>query len=106
LKKNGVIENTIILFILSDNGGAHNNQSSTGFLKDWKGNKFEGGNRVPFVVSWPAQLNKNSDFNGLVSSLDIFRTSLVAANIHEEGLSLDGVNLLPLFKRYRIWKAT
>lgn len=88
-------DNTLIYF-LSDNGGAHNNQSSTGPLKGWKGNKFEGGHRVPFVVSWPKMLKGNRTFNGLTSSLDIFITSLNAAKIEQpKTLQLDGVDLLP-----------
>lgn len=91
-------DNTLIYF-LSDNGGAHNNQSSTGKLKGWKGNKFEGGHRVPLVVSWPIQIMGDKTFNGLTSSLDIFTTSLRAAKIDTpETLELDGVNLLPYLK--------
>ncbi|PQJ68659.1 sulfatase-like hydrolase/transferase [Polaribacter butkevichii] len=90
----GVRDNTIIYF-LSDNGGAHNNESKTGPLKGWKGNNFEGGHRVPFVMSWPSIIKGNEKFNGLTSSLDIFATSIAAANIYEENLELDGVNLMP-----------
>ena len=97
LENKGLRENSLIFF-LSDNGGAHNNQSRTGPLKGWKGNNFEGGHRVPFVVSWPAQLDKNSTFNGLTSSLDIFKTSLAAANTNADGLKLDGANLIPYIK--------
>ncbi|WP_158839551.1 sulfatase-like hydrolase/transferase [Polaribacter sp. L3A8] len=90
----GVRDNTIIYF-LSDNGGAHNNESKTGSLKGWKGNNFEGGHRVPFLMSWPSVIKGNEKFNGLTSSLDIFVTSIAAANIYEENLELDGVNLMP-----------
>jgi arylsulfatase A-like enzyme len=95
LKELHLIDNTLIYF-LSDNGGAHNNSSENGILKGWKGNEFEGGHRVPFVVSWPAKIKPNQKFDGLTSSLDIFSTSLAAANIKKEDhLVLDGVNLLP-----------
>lgn len=88
-------ENTLIYF-LSDNGGAANNTSSGGPLKGWKGNKFEGGHRIPFIVSWPKEIEGGKNFNGLSSSLDIFTTSLAAANIKKShNLVLDGVNLLP-----------
>ncbi|MFC2127112.1 sulfatase-like hydrolase/transferase [Bacteroidota bacterium] len=94
----GKRENTLVYF-LSDNGGAHNNQSSTGVLKGWKGNKFEGGHRVPFVVSWPKMIKGNQKFEGLTSSLDIFSTSIVAANITKpKKLQLDGENLMPYLK--------
>ncbi|WP_298239005.1 sulfatase-like hydrolase/transferase [uncultured Algibacter sp.] len=98
LKDLGLAENTLIYF-LSDNGGAANNSSSGGPLKGWKGNKFEGGHRVPFVVSWPKAIKGGQTFEGLSSSLDIFTTSLAAANITKaDDLVLDGANLLPYLK--------
>lgn len=48
LKMNGLFDNTLIFF-LSDNGGAYNNQSSNFPLKGFKGNEYEGGHRVPFL---------------------------------------------------------
>ncbi|GAA4973903.1 sulfatase-like hydrolase/transferase [Algibacter aquimarinus] len=98
LETSGKRDNTLIYF-LSDNGGAHNNQSSTGPLKGWKGNKFEGGHRVPFVVSCPKMIEGDKTFDGLTSSLDIFATSLSASKIEKpETLELDGENLLPYLK--------
>jgi arylsulfatase A-like enzyme len=98
LKKTKQLDNTLIFF-LSDNGGAHTNSSSNGALKGFKGNKFEGGHRVPFLMHWPKQLKGNQKFDGLSSSLDIFSTALAAAGISkDESLSLDGVNLLPYLK--------
>lgn len=99
LKELEILNNTLIFF-LSDNGGAHNNQSSAGPLKGWKGNEFEGGHRVPFIVSWPEQIEKGWTFDGLTSSLDIFATSVAAANIEvNKKLQLDGVNLLPFLAK-------
>ena len=101
LKELKILDNTLIYFI-SDNGGAHNNSSKTGPLKGWKGNKFEGGHRVPFIVSWPDKIDTNQTFDGLTSSLDIFATSLAAANISSsKNLHLDGVNLLPFLCKER-----
>lgn len=95
LKTLGLYENTLIFF-LNDNGGAANNNSSNLPLKGWKGNEFEGGHRVPFAISWPAKLPKNKQFNGLTSSLDIFKTAISAAQLEtKENLDLDGVNLIP-----------
>ena len=98
LKQQGLLENTLIFF-LSDNGGAHNNQSSNFPLKGFKGNKYEGGQRVPFLVSWPRQITSGADFKGLASSLDIFPTALEAAGIKiNTSYGLDGVDLLPFLK--------
>lgn len=102
LKELGILDNTLIYFI-SDNGGAHTNSSKNGLLKGWKGNKFEGGHRVPFIVSWPAKIKANQKFDGLTSSLDIFSTSLAAANINKNNdLVLDGVNLLPYLTQKKL----
>jgi len=95
LKAAGVYDNTMIVF-LSDNGGAHNNQSSNLPLKGFKGNKFEGGHRIPFFVSWPKKIKANANYKGLTSSLDIYPTVLDAAGVKKPStLQLDGVSLLP-----------
>lgn len=101
LKEQGLFKNTLIFF-LSDNGGANNNQSSNLPLKGFKGNKYEGGIRVPFLMSWPAHIKTGSDFRGLSSSLDIFPTVLDAASIDlNPSYGLDGVSLLPFLSTER-----
>ena len=97
LKTSGKLDNTLIFF-LSDNGGATNNQSSNYPLKGYKGNKFEGGHRVPFFMVWNNHIQGGRHFDGLVSSLDIFRTFMDAANIKKSQNELDGVSLLPYLK--------
>ena len=95
LEEEGLTDHTLIFF-LSDNGGALSNQSSCGPLKGWKGNKFEGGHRVSFFVTWPGRIPKGKTFDGLTSALDIFMTSIRAAGIEKyEGNRLDGINLIP-----------
>ncbi len=94
LKASGDYENTLIVF-LSDNGGAHNNNSSVGPLKGWKGNQFEGGIRVPFLVTWPGHTPAGATHTGMISSLDIYATAMDAAG-SSPAAALDGVSLLPL----------
>jgi arylsulfatase A-like enzyme len=95
LEEENLLENTLIFF-LSDNGGAHNNQSSNYPLKGWKGNKYEGGFRVPFFIRWPVGFQGGKQFNGLTSALDIFATCVDAANADTIQLNpLDGKSLLP-----------
>lgn len=92
------LDNTLIFF-LSDNGGATTNQSTNGPLKGFKGNDFEGGHRVPFVLHWPGELKGNQSYEGLSSSLDIFKTAIAVAGIEEDpNWGLDGVNLIPHLK--------
>ena len=96
LKAEGLYENTL-LFFLSDNGGATTNQSSNGRLKGWKGNKFEGGHRVPFTMTWKDKFSGGGQYDGLTSSLDIMATSISAAGIKAElSWGLDGSNLIPV----------
>lgn len=96
LKRTGKFDNTLIFF-LSDNGGSTTNQSSNLPLKGFKGNKFEGGHRVPFVVVWGDRFKSDRPFTGLTSSLDIFATVVDALHIKPAELHkpIDGVSLLP-----------
>lgn len=97
LKASGKFDNTLIFF-LSDNGGATTNQASNDPLKGFKGNKFEGGHRVPYFVVWKAEISGDKRYDGLVSSLDIFATAIDAADISKTRNKLDGVSLLPYLK--------
>ncbi|OAV45906.1 hypothetical protein A3850_012625 [Lewinella sp. 4G2] len=97
LKANGVYENTLIFF-LSDNGGAHSNDSSVGPLKGWKGNQFEGGLRVPFLASWPNRLPAGNQHFGMISSLDVYATAIHAAG-GTPAPALDGSSLLTLLEK-------
>ena len=92
----GLTENTLVFFI-NDNGGARGNASSNGSLQGWKGDKFEGGIRVPFIVQWPGTLPEGVVYEQPVSSLDILPTTLAAAGGTLPG-NLDGVNLLPYLR--------
>jgi len=92
----GIRDNTLVFF-LSDNGGAAFNNSRNLPLKGWKGNKFEGGHRVPFLASWPGRIEEGATFTGLTSSLDIVPTALALALPEGSDIpaGLDGVDLLP-----------
>ncbi|MEA3461372.1 MAG: sulfatase-like hydrolase/transferase, partial [Bacteroidota bacterium] len=95
LEEEGLKENTLVFF-LSDNGGAANNLSSNLPLKGFKGNKFEGGHRTPFILSWPAEVEGGHIYDGLSSSLDIYATAISAAGLEDPpGKPLDGVDLIP-----------
>lgn len=93
LKKLGILENTMIWF-LSDNGGTPIADNSP--LAGIKGIKLEGGQRVPFVLSWAGHTHPGTVYSNMVSSLDIFPTSIAACggNLKQER-PLDGVNIMP-----------
>lgn len=96
LEAENLLDNTLIFF-LSDNGGATNNQSTNGPLKGFKGNKYEGGHRVAFFAHWPAHIPGGQRFDGLTSSLDIFATAVEVSGAQPLDKAYDGVSLLPYF---------
>jgi arylsulfatase A-like enzyme len=96
LRASGQEENTLVFFF-SDNGGPITvNGSSNDPLRGAKGDVYEGGVRVPFVVKWPAKLPASVSYNLPVSSLDVFATSLgVAGTTMPTDRKYDSVNLIP-----------
>jgi len=94
LKSEGVYENTII-FYLADNGGSKAVSAINLPLRDFKQSVYEGGLRVPFVMSWPAKL-KPSVCNEPVISFDIMPTICAALDIKlPTDRIYDGKNILP-----------
>ncbi len=110
LGKKGRRENTIVVFT-SDNGGstAENNDLKypddhcpngklTGNnlpLRGQKGSVYEGGTRVPTLLSWPAQL-KPGKFNGVAQIIDWMPTlCAVTGATPTQDLKWDGLNLWP-----------
>lgn len=93
LRRTGLERNTIVFF-LADNGGHPENRSENLPLRDYKWSVFEGGIRVPFLVSYPARFPAGREFSAPVSSLDIFTTCAAVAGVKRPE-RLDGVDLTP-----------
>ena len=94
LRSTNLFENTLIFFV-SDNGGRLPHAINFPY-RGHKGMLFEGGIRVPFLVSWPAKLTSTRRYDKPISALDIFPTCVAAAGVEtEDAEKLDGVNLLP-----------
>jgi arylsulfatase A-like enzyme len=100
LKKNGLMKNTLIIFT-SDNGGYINynggfeNISSNGPLRGQKTQVYEGGHRVPTIVSWPGKI-KRGVTDQTTHSTDWFPTFAKLAEVSTDDLQLDGADLAPL----------
>lgn len=88
--------NTLIVF-LSDNGGPTRELTSSNLpLRGGKGDLYEGGIRVPFMMQWKGTLPKSKVDDRPVISLDLFRTAAtVASDKLPQKLWGDGVNLMP-----------
>lgn len=91
--------NTLI-FYLSDNGAALARPNDLGGvnlpLRSGKGSVYDGGVRVPFVMSWPGKLPAGRTSDLVVSSMDIFATTVALAGGRvPQDRAIDGVNLMP-----------
>lgn len=95
----GQEENTLFFF-LSDNGGPMTKMGKNGSnnkpLKGQKGDTWEGGIRVPFLVQWKGKLPAGKEYTNPVISLDILPTAVAAAGgqVAPEW-KIDGVDLIP-----------
>jgi len=101
LRESGVEDNTLVVF-LSDNGGPTKElTSSNAPLRGGKGDLWEGGIRVPFIVSWKGCFSPRV-IDVPVASIDATATALKVAggfapeNLAKAEATLDGINLLPM----------
>ena len=91
----GEKDNTIIIFT-TDNGAEVFTWPDGGMtpFRGTKGTVFEGGFRVPAIISWPGHVPAGVVENGIISGLDWFPTLLAAAgNPDITTQLLKGVNL-------------
>lgn len=71
LDRLGLRENTIVLFT-SDNGPRHRGSALP--LRGGKNTTWEGGHRVPFLISWPGHIPARRTSPALVTALDLLPT--------------------------------
>jgi arylsulfatase A-like enzyme len=101
IEKQGLSENTIIVFF-SDNGGlstAEGSPTSNLPLRAGKGWLYEGGIRVPMIMSWKGNLPAGKEIHAPVISNDFFPTLLDLSGNQmtlESVSGLDGISLRPL----------
>ena len=101
LKDLDIYGKTLIVFT-SDNGGANyiELEDINKPYRGWKISFFEGGIRVPFIVSWPDEISPGQRSNNAIHHFDIFSTIASAAKTKSSNDNeLDGVNLLPYIKK-------
>lgn len=97
-------ERTIIIFT-SDNGGNMYNEvdgttpTSNAPLRGGKASMFEGGTRVPCVISWPGVVQPGSRSDVMVQSEDYYPTLLEALGLKPQpGQRFDGLSILPAMR--------
>ena len=98
LRKNRLEDNTLIIF-LSDNGGPTPQTTSRNDpLRGFKGQVYEGGVRIPFVMQWSGHIPAGKVLDKPIISLDLAPTILAAAGGKTSGAGFDGVDLMPCIK--------
>ena len=95
LEKNGIGDNTLVIFT-SDNGPWYN--GSAGGFRGRKGQTYEGGYRVPFIVHWPKGVMPDMTCTEATMNIDLFPTLLSLAGVSLPGdRIIDGKNITGLF---------
>lgn len=103
LKKLQLERNTLVIFT-SDNGGYlsyapdFRNISSNGPLRDQKGSIYEGGHRVPTIISWPGRIQP-AVTDQIAHSTDLLATIAAITGTTKNMESTDGLDLSPLLFR-------
>ena len=103
LKKDGLYENTLIMFT-SDNGPTYTGGADTRWFNSagpfgeelgrGKGYVFEGGIRVPLVASWPGKIEAGSRSDHISSFQDLLPTLCEISGTEIPG-GKDGISYLP-----------
>lgn len=101
LDKMGILENTLVVFT-SDNGGLGMDElgptpTSMLPLRKWKGHVYEGGIRVPAIVSWPGMIRSGITSDFCYSSIDYLPTICELTGINHLPDNIDGISILSVW---------
>ena len=100
LDEQGLTKNTLVVFT-SDNGPwltFGNHAGNTAGLREGKGTAWEGGQRVPCIMRWPAVVPAGTICNNIASTIDLLPTIADICKAKQPALKIDGVNILPLLR--------
>jgi arylsulfatase A len=96
IKRLGLDDNTVFIFT-SDNGAYGEegiNGGSSGLFKGFKGQTWDGGHRVPFIIRYKGMSNNNNAiYQSTISTMDIYPTVLDLAGIKYDKTSIDGLGI-------------
>lgn len=96
LKENNLLKNTVVIF-LSDNGGLIGPTDNSP-LRSGKGYPYEGGIRIPMIVSWNDVIKGNKVSDLLVTTVDLLPTICAITNSPLPKTELDGRDISPVLK--------
>ncbi len=94
LKANDLLDNTIVIFT-SDNGPwltFGNHAGNTSGLREGKGTAFDGGLKVPCIISWKGHTQPGTVCNKLLTTMDVLPTLVDLCGAKMPVKKIDGVN--------------
>jgi arylsulfatase A len=94
LEEQGLAGNTLVIFT-SDNGGPRSS-SRHGPFRGGKGTTFEGGQMVPFIISWPGVIPENKVNNEIITHMDLLPTFAGLLGVTPPIKKIDGLNIHPI----------
>jgi arylsulfatase len=102
LEKWGIADETLFIFIASDNGASGGQEIHNAGMKGHKGQPYQGGTRVPAFFRWPGGgVEGGSESAALTSQMDIMPTLLEitgAPFTDQIKQQVEGRSLVPLLK--------
>lgn len=106
LHEKGIADDTIVIFT-SDNGCSpvadyptliSKGHNPSYIYRGWKGDIWEGGHRIPFIVRWPGKIQEGTSSNALTCLVDMFATVADIAGIdYADQAGEDSISMLPLW---------
>lgn len=92
-------DDTLLFFTSSLGGDIPATGAYNGVVRGTRGEPWEGGIRVPFVVRWPRRFKGGATYVQPISTLDIFATVAAATRLSVDSTRpLDGVDLAPFLR--------
>jgi arylsulfatase len=102
LKEWGIADNTLVIYLATDNGGTAGVKIFNAGMKGDKGTPYQGGTRAPCFFRWPGGgIQGGAECDALSAHLDLFPTlaDITGAKLPDEvKKQVEGRSLLPLLK--------
>jgi len=102
LRSKELDKNTVIIY-QADNGYSSEDRAFggggyNGLYRGCKFSLFEGGIRVPSIISWPEHLPQGQVLDQMTMNVDWFPTIVELTGASKEGMEVDGKSLMPLIR--------
>ena len=113
LERHGIYQDTLIIFS-SDNGPENTwkkrierfQHDSSGIYRGGKRDIYEGGHRVPFLISWPKGIASGRRYDGPVNQVDIYATlaEIVGDRVGQHEAE-DSISFAPVLRKEHFARA-